>query len=53
VVQWLQFVEKAAGELVQHTYSGDMLLNGTARPDLLAVRREDWDALYELLEGTT
>jgi len=52
--EWYHAVERAAARLVQHTYSaqdGTVTLGSTERTDLLAVRREDWDALYALLEG--
>ena len=47
--EWLEAVERAAYVLCQHTYRGEMILAGTRRDDLLAVRNEDWQALNALL----
>lgn len=52
VDEWYREVERAASKLIQHAVSsqdGTVTVGNVEREDLLAVRREDWDDLYQLL----
>jgi hypothetical protein len=57
---WIDAVLQATQRLVQHTYSypnrgqtSGIYVGGIERPDLRAVRLEDWERLFYLLEYGT